>query len=732
MLSCPSTLRVLQYKLLWPSSSSPLSKYHNPFFIFLSSFSSQPPLPPQTELTQPETSISTICNLVNQSYSSYQSESTSTATTTMPKLLNLQIDPSVLTPEQAITVIASLINNSGPMVALSFFYWAIRILQYRHFMRFYITTASSFIQSGHPDKAHEVLRYIVANFNEIGKLDYAINMVFEIHNLGLPPNVHTLNCILRIIVESSLMKLAENVFVEMSDRGASPNACTYRTMIIGHCREGSSISVVEKWVDEMMEKGFVLDNVACTAMVDLFCKKGSVDKVFGVFEKMCEMGSPPNVINYSALVNQLCKRGSIKQAFEVLEEMGKRGWNPNVYTHTALIDGLCKKGWTEKAYKLFLKLVRSENYKPNVHTYTAMISGYCKEKKLDRAEMLFRRMQEQDLVPNTNTFTTLIDGHAKVGNFVRVNELMEQMVEEGCNPNICTYNSLVNGLCKKGDLQEAYRMLEIAFERGLRADLITYTILISEHCRRSDTKKAMEVFSKMITAGCCPDIHTYTSLIGAFCRQKDVKEGERLLKEALNKGMVPTKQTYTSLICGYCRNGNSGLALEIFQRMSKKVSAADSLTYGALISGLCKESKLKEARILYDSMVDKGISPCEVTPITVAYEYCKLEDSVTAMAVLDRLDTRLWIRTGKTLVRKLCCEGKVEMAAEFYHKLLDKDRNADPVIYAAFKTACYQSNKYSIASGISERISKEGFSVAVVPLSVERPQRESLQFVEAN
>ncbi|KAI3920330.1 hypothetical protein MKX01_000669 [Papaver californicum] len=424
------------------------------------------------------------------------------------------------------------------MVALSFFYWAIGIPQYRHFMRFYVTTASSFIQSGHPDKAHEVLRYMVSNFYEIGKLDYAINMVLEIHNLGLPPNVHTLNCILRFIVESSLMKLAESVFVEMSDRGVSPNTCTYRTMVIGHCREGSDDG-----------EGFLLDNVTCTAMVDLFCKKGYVDRVFGGFEKMCEMGSPPNVINYR----------SIKQAFEVLEEMGRRGWKPNVYTHTALIDGLCKKGCTEKANKLLLKLVKSENYKPNVRTYTAMISGYCKEKKLDRAE---------------------------IWQFTRANELMEQMVEEGFNPNICTYNSFVNGLCKKGDLQEAYRMLEVAFERGLRADHITYTILISEHCRRSDPKKAMEVFSKMITAGCCPDIHTYKSLIRAFCRQKDVKEGEGFLKEALNQGMVPTKQTYTSLICGHCRDGNSGLALEIFQRMSKKGCAADSLTYGALISGL--------------------------------------------------------------------------------------------------------------------------------------------------
>ena len=60
----------------------------------------------------------------------------------------------------------------------------------------------------------------------------------------------------------------------------------------------------------------------------------------------------------------------------MLEEMVGKGWKPNVYTHTSLIVGLCKKGWTEKAFRLFLKLVRSENHKSNVLTYTAMISRY--------------------------------------------------------------------------------------------------------------------------------------------------------------------------------------------------------------------------------------------------------------------------------------------------------------------------------------------------------------------
>lgn len=132
----------------------------------------------------------------------------------------------------------------------------------------------------------------------------------------------------------------------------------------------------------------------------------------------------------------------------------------------------------------------------------------------------------------------------------------------------------------------------------------------------------------------------------------------------------------------------------------------DSITYGALISGLCKGFKLDEAHRLYDTMIDKGLSPCEVTRVTLAYEYCKIDDSATAMIILERLDKRLWIQTVKTLVRKLCSEGKVGIAALFFYRLLDKDRNADRVTLAAFTTACYESNNYALVSNLSDRISK--------------------------
>ena len=109
---------------------------------------------------------------------------------------------------------------------------------------------------------------------------------------------------------------------------------------------------------------------------------------------------------------------------------------------------------------------------------------------------------------------------------------------------------------------------------------------------------------------------------------------------------------------------------------------------------------------LYEIKIDKGLSLCEATRLPLVYEYCKIYNSDTAIIILERLDKKLWIRSVNTLVRKLCSERKVGIEALFFHRLLTKDSNVDSLTFAAFMSACYESNNHALASNLSERILK--------------------------
>ncbi|KAG6402117.1 hypothetical protein SASPL_138990 [Salvia splendens] len=653
----------------------------------------------------PHTVIKRVCFWVCDSYYNQQKKSTHSDSTR--PLLNLPIDADSLTADQAITVIASLADEAGSMVALSFFHWAIGFAKFKHCMRFYIVAASCLIKNGNFERTHEVLRYMLWNFAEVGMLKESIDMVLELRSHGLVLSSHTLNCALSVVNGMGCFEIAQNVFDEMCERGVIPDAYSFESMVVAYCRAGR-VSDADRWLSDMLSRGFLVDKATCSLILNMLCANGRVNRALWVFNKMVEIGLKPNVVHFSCLINGLSSRGSVKQAFELLEEMARRGLKPNVYTHTSLIDGLCKKGWTDKAFRLFLKLVRSDNYKPNVYTYTAMIDGYCKEEKLQRAEMLLEKMKEQGLSPNVNTYTTLIDGHAKAGEFDRAYELMDAMEKDDLAPNTWTYNAVMNGFCKKGRLPEAYKLLKVCYRNGVFPDKFTYTILISASCKQDgDVRRAFAIFSVMLKEGIGVDMHTYTSLISLLSRLRKMGECERILSDAAKMGLNPTTQTYTCMVSGYCRDGNIEKAMKVFNEMSEYGCAPDSFTYGALIGGLCKESMLNEARTLFSEMNDKGFSPCEVTRVTIAYELCKKGESSAAMALLDRLERKLRVRTVSTLVRKLCSEQKVDVAAQFFDKLLDATKTVDRVTLAAFMTACYESNNYALVSDMSTRMTKE-------------------------
>ncbi|CAI9112849.1 OLC1v1013346C1 [Oldenlandia corymbosa var. corymbosa] len=424
------------------------------------------PIIPDFEFTCP-----TITSLVQESYNQQQQQRThfSFWPAFFKRNFPVKENSDLLTPEEAITVAASLTNTEGSMVALGFFYWAIELPKFRHFMRFYLVLVICLMRNGNSERANEVMHYMVRNFWEVGLLKEAVDMVFEMQNQGLVLSVHTLNCVLNVAVEMSWLDLAEDVFDEMCKRGVSPNSCSFESMVVGYCRL-KRVMEADRWLVAMLERGYLVDNA-------------------------------------------------------------------------------------------------------------------------------------------------------------------------------------------------------------------TYL------------RQALAFLTKMVKSAIMPDVHVYTTLISAFCKENRMCESEKLFDDAFVKlGLVPTKQTYTSMISGYFKANNTSMALKLFQRMGEHGCAPDSFTYGAMISGLCKESRLDEARALYDVMMNKGQSPCEVTRLTKAYEYCKKDESSVALNLLDKLDKKLWVRTVSILVRKLCSEKKVDIAAMFFDKLVEKTHNVDRVTLVAFMRACYDSN----------------------------------------
>ncbi|KAI3501125.1 hypothetical protein L1887_28984 [Cichorium endivia] len=118
----------------------------------------------------------------------------------------------------------------------------------------------SLIENGNSERAHEVMRCMVRNLAEIGRLKEAVGMVIEMRNQVLEPCTQTLNCLIGVATEMGSIELARKVLVEMSERGALPDSCTFKILTISYCKS-NEISHVDKWLTAMLDKGFLLCNM---------------------------------------------------------------------------------------------------------------------------------------------------------------------------------------------------------------------------------------------------------------------------------------------------------------------------------------------------------------------------------------------------------------------------------------------------------------------------------------
>ncbi|CAI9112400.1 OLC1v1012848C1 [Oldenlandia corymbosa var. corymbosa] len=376
--------------------------------------------------------VQTITSLVQESYNQQQQQRAhfSFWPAFFKRNFPVEENSDLLTPEEAITVAASLANTDGSMVALGFFYWAIELPKFRHFMRFYLVLVMCLMKNGNSERANEVMHCMVRNFGEVGLLKEAVDMVFEMQNQGLVLSVHTLNCVLNVALEISWLDLAENVFDEMCKRGVSPNSCSFESMVVGYCRL-KRVMEADRWLVAMLERGYLVDNATCTLVMDVFCETDCINRALWIFGTLCDIGDARNaykllktgfesgfsadLVTYTVLISESCKRADLRQALAFLTKMVKSGIMPDVHVYTTLISAFCKENRMCESEKLFddafLKLGK-----------------LCSEKKVDIAAMFFDKLLEKTHNVDRVTLAAFMRACYDSNNYALVSNVSEKII----------------------------------------------------------------------------------------------------------------------------------------------------------------------------------------------------------------------------------------------------------------------------------------------------------------
>ena len=204
-------------------------------------------------------------------------------------------------------------------------------------------------------------------------------------------------------------------------------------------------------------------------MIHGFGVAGDVKKAKRVFHEMVKEGVVPNVATYNALIQVLCKKDSVENAVVVFEEMAREGvCVPNVVTYNVVIRGLCHVGDMERALG-FMERMGEHGLRACVQTYNVVIRYFCDAGEVEKALEVFGKMGDGSCLPNLDTYNVLISAmfvRKKSEDLVVAGKLLMDMVDRGFLPRKFTFNRVLNGLVITGNQDFAKEILRMQSRCG--------------------------------------------------------------------------------------------------------------------------------------------------------------------------------------------------------------------------------------------------------------------------
>ncbi|CAA7059013.1 unnamed protein product [Microthlaspi erraticum] len=101
----------------------------------------------------------------------------------------------------------------------------------------------------------------------------------------------------------------------------------------------------------------------------------------------------------------------------------------DIRTFNILLDGFRKNGMLEKALVIFQRLQKSQ-MEPDIFTYNIIIEGLCKACKVEDAWKLFCSLDLKGVMPDVVTYSILLDGFCRKGLKEEASALTHQRNEE--------------------------------------------------------------------------------------------------------------------------------------------------------------------------------------------------------------------------------------------------------------------------------------------------------------
>lgn len=273
---------------------------------------------------------------------------------------------------------------------------------------------------------------------------------------------------------------SRRLFDEMKSR----NTVSWNSMISGYVRNGKLVEALELF-HKMQEERIEPSEFTMVSLLNACARLGGLKQGKWVHDYIRKNDFELNSIVITAIIDMYCKCGSIGEALRVFEATGrKKGlscWN-------SMILGLAMNGCEEEAIELFSKL-QSTNLKPDYVSFIGVLTACNHSGMVDKArDYLSLMTNTYKIKPSIKHYSCMVDLLGRAGLLEEAEEIIERMP---VNPDAIIWGSLLSACRKHGNIEMAKRAAKRVIELD-PSDSCGHVLMSNVYAASSQFEEAME------------------------------------------------------------------------------------------------------------------------------------------------------------------------------------------------------------------------------------------------
>jgi len=254
--------------------------------------------------------------------------------------------------------------------------------------------------------------------------------------------------------------------------GFLPNQHTFN-FLFSACTSLFSHSLGQMLHTHFIKSGFEPDLFAATALLDMYCKVGTLGLARQLFDEMPVRGVP----TWNAMMSGYAKFGDMEGALELFGLMPTR----NLVSWTTMISGYSRNKRFGEALGLFLKMEQEKGIVPNEVTLASILPACSNLGALEIGQRVEAYARKNGFFKNLYVSNALLEMYAKCG---KIDVAWRVFNEIGRFRNLCSWNSMIMGLAVHGQCCKAFELYDQMLVSSLAGFLLYFlqnVILIINH-----------------------------------------------------------------------------------------------------------------------------------------------------------------------------------------------------------------------------------------------------------